>query len=73
MNDTTTMTAEDLKLAGPLADAVIQLVTKDVRPPCAVAALALAFAATAHLAKCGPTAAQNLFKNYFDKLEEAGA
>jgi hypothetical protein len=66
----TTMTEEDLKAAPALADQIIALVTTN-RPPTAVAAVALALAATAHLAECGPNAARKLFESYYDNLARA--
>ena len=69
---TTTMTEQDLLEAPALADKVIVLLTAGgTRPPLAAAAAALALAAIAHLARCGPDAARMLFEKYYRDLERA--
>jgi hypothetical protein len=61
------MTPQDLIDAQPVAVKIIETI-KDMRPPAAVAAVALALAGTAHLAECGPNAARELFESYYAKL-----
>jgi hypothetical protein len=66
----TFMTEQDLKDAGPLADKIVEMI-KNMRPPAAVAGVALALAGVTHLAKCGPKASADLFAMYFDQLDKA--
>lgn len=65
----TLMTEQDLKDAHPLADKIITVAT-EMRPPAAVAGIALALAATTHLAECGPEVAVKLFRHYYAELEQ---
>lgn len=65
--ETTQMTVEDLQAGHARAQQLIDMVT-DMRPPAAVAALALALASTTHLAKCGPDAAMVMFRDFFRRL-----
>jgi hypothetical protein len=68
METKTTMTEQDLKDAHPIADKIIALIEKE-RPAAAVAGVALALAATALLAKCGPDAPLGLYRHYYKLLE----
>jgi hypothetical protein len=62
------LTKEDLEAAGPLADQILGLATKE-RPGTAVAGVARALAALAHLAKCGPEAPLVLYRNDYAAME----
>lgn len=64
----TMMVAQDIEDAPRLADQIIAIASKE-RPPTAVAGAALALAAMAHLAECGPDAARDLFDFWFRKLD----
>lgn len=68
----TEMTEQDLKDGQALADRIVEMI-KDMRPPTAVAGIAMALAATTHLAKCGPRAAKMLFDHFYAVLGAAGA
>lgn len=65
----TKMTEQDLKDAVPLADQIIAALTKStVRPPCAVAAIAIAAAAMTVLGNAGLRATLELIDHYFTNL-----
>ena len=66
------LTAEDFANGQILADRIVEMI-KVMRPPAAVAGCALALAAIAHLAQCGPDAAKMLFDRYFKSIDEAAA
>lgn len=63
------MTEQDLIDGKRVADEFIARL-ENMRPPAAVAALAIALAAVTHLAKCGPDASIKLFESYYRKLGE---
>lgn len=65
----TYMTEQDLKDADSIANAIVEMV-RDQRPPAAVAGIAKALAAVAHLAECGPVAPAKLLETYYRKLDE---
>lgn len=68
----TTMTEQDLVDARAFADGIIAKTT-DMRGPTVVAGIALALAAAAHLAECGPVAAGRLFEKFYADLSAAMA
>jgi len=69
----TKMSEQDLIDCLPIADAIVATVATDnVRPPCAVAAVARALAAVAILAECSDQAAIDLFKHFHKELSRRG-
>ena len=71
------MTDDDMRAAPAIADKVIAVVCvagpgpEATRPPAAVAGVAMALAAVAHLAECGPEAARKLFDHFYTLIDKA--